>query len=256
MQVNLYNGYFVNGYVFHTKTYGETRLTWNSGVNLKGNFEYYGVLKEVIELRYIGNNSVVLFNCDWRDSVRGITKHEIFDLVDVKESSRHAWDDVFILASQAQQVYMTPYPYRRPEFSGWWAVWKTKARSTIDIAYQSESDPPTESSLEGCYQEDEMPVPPNVSSANHLFDDPTHMARNVEEVDEILPVDLPPPPPRSGQLAIIEAVEEEEEEVEEDEEEDFESSEDDNEDELEFCSSDSESDDEQEKEKENETDDE
>ncbi|KAL6533529.1 hypothetical protein OROMI_027641 [Orobanche minor] len=37
--VNVYKGYFVNGYVFHTEEYGQTKSTWNSGINLKGNME-------------------------------------------------------------------------------------------------------------------------------------------------------------------------------------------------------------------------
>lgn len=233
MRVTIYNGYYVNGYVFHTKEYGEGKQTDNSGVNLKGNLDYYGVLKEVIELRYLGRKNIVLFNCDWRDAVRGIKKHDSFDLIDVKHTSRHAGDDVFILASQAQQVYMTPYPYRRADERGWWAVWKTKARSTIDIAYRSD-DITTESSLEGCYQEDEMPVPPVVSSDSHPMDEMPVPPLGLEIV---LPVDLPPPSPSEDEIPIIEGDAEEDDEVTEGEEDWM--SEDETEEELEFCSSDS-----------------
>lgn len=203
LEVNVYEGYYIGGYVFHTEGYGETRATWNSGVNLKGTIDYYGVLKEVIELKYVGGNNVVLFNCVFRDSIRGIKKHPTFDLIDVKDSSRHRGDDTFILASQAQQVYMTPYPYRLASGQGWWAVWKTKARSVIDIKYEATSAT-NSSSLEGCYQEDEMPEMPNVDQSNDPPADAEPHTPNVGVFEEVLPVDLPPPPPPPGQLALME----------------------------------------------------
>jgi len=35
-KIKCYNGYFVNGYVFHTEEYGHVRKTYNSGVCIKG----------------------------------------------------------------------------------------------------------------------------------------------------------------------------------------------------------------------------
>ena len=35
-KVKCYNGYFVNGYVFHTEEYGQGRKTYNCGVCVKG----------------------------------------------------------------------------------------------------------------------------------------------------------------------------------------------------------------------------
>jgi hypothetical protein len=163
VEVDCYKGYFVNGYLFHTVEYGANKATWNSGVNLKGNLEYYGTLTEVFEFKYMGGNTVVLFKCDWRDAGQGVRKHPTFDLVDVKMSSKHPGDDVFIFADQAQQIYITPYPSRRPTERGWSATWKCKARSHIEIAYAPSSVPVSDSSLGGCYQEDEMPVPPVVN---------------------------------------------------------------------------------------------
>jgi len=65
-----YNGYFVNGYVFHTDEYGHGRKTYNNGVCIKrstsSEFEvdYYGKLKEVVELQYHSEqNRVFLFKC-------------------------------------------------------------------------------------------------------------------------------------------------------------------------------------------------
>jgi hypothetical protein len=55
-KVKCYNGYFINGYVFHTKAYGQGRKTYKSGICVKestfNEFEvgYYEKLEEVIKL--------------------------------------------------------------------------------------------------------------------------------------------------------------------------------------------------------------
>jgi hypothetical protein len=66
--VKCYNGYFVNGYVFHTEEYEHGRKTYNNGVCVKGStcsefeVDYYGKLEVVIELQYHSeHNRVFLF---------------------------------------------------------------------------------------------------------------------------------------------------------------------------------------------------
>ena len=60
-KIKCYNGYFVNGYVFHTEEYGYGRKTYNSGVCIKGStssefeVDYYGRLEEVIKLHIIAS---------------------------------------------------------------------------------------------------------------------------------------------------------------------------------------------------------
>jgi hypothetical protein len=55
-KVKCYNGYFVNGYIFHIEEYGHGRKTYNNGVCIKGStssefeVDYYGRLEEVMEL--------------------------------------------------------------------------------------------------------------------------------------------------------------------------------------------------------------
>jgi len=57
-KVKCYNGYFANGYVFHTKEYEHGRKTYNNDVCIKGSIfnefevDYYGKLEEVVELQY------------------------------------------------------------------------------------------------------------------------------------------------------------------------------------------------------------
>ena len=69
-KVKCYNGYFINGHVFHTEEYGEDRKTYNNRVYVKrstsNKFEvnYYEKLEEVIELKYHNeHNSAFLFKC-------------------------------------------------------------------------------------------------------------------------------------------------------------------------------------------------
>lgn len=109
-----HNGYFINGYKFHTLTHGHGRVTNNSGICMKGacydQFEsdYYGLLEDEIEVKYhssLGPCKVVLFKCRWFDTVRGVRADSLFNLVDIKHNSNGCVDDPFILASQAQQVY-------------------------------------------------------------------------------------------------------------------------------------------------------
>jgi len=57
-KVKCYNGYFVNGYMFHTEEYGHGRKTYNNGVCVKGStssefeVDYCEKLEEVVELQY------------------------------------------------------------------------------------------------------------------------------------------------------------------------------------------------------------
>ena len=136
-----YEGYFVNGYKFHTQKYGDGRVTHNSGVCVRGTCynepesDYYGLLDEVVEVEYqgIGRCIVVLFKCTWFDPIGGVkvvTKH---NLVDINYKSRLSNDDPFVLASQAEQVYYVPYPSMKQDLKDWWAVVKTKPRGVYEI---------------------------------------------------------------------------------------------------------------------------
>ena len=86
-----YNGYFVNGYVFHTEEYGQGRKTYNCGVCVKGStsseleVDYYGRLEEVVELQYHNEQNIVfLFKCYWYDTTdRGIRVDPHYGLVEI-----------------------------------------------------------------------------------------------------------------------------------------------------------------------------
>jgi len=119
-----YNGYFVNGYVFHTEEYGQGRKTYNSGVCVKGStsneleVDYYGRLKEVVELQYHNEqNKVFLFKYYWYDTTdRGIRVDPHYGLVKINSKARlRNINDVFIFAKQCQQVYYTYTPSFRKD---------------------------------------------------------------------------------------------------------------------------------------------
>ena len=66
-QVNCYNGYFINGHVFHTREHMHGRKTYNNRVCVKG--DYHEKLEEVIELQYHSEQiKVFLFTCYWYDT--------------------------------------------------------------------------------------------------------------------------------------------------------------------------------------------
>jgi hypothetical protein len=78
----------VNEVRFYTKEYAQTCTTQSRGIVVKGgynmsNIEYYGELKNVLELCYLGQNRVYLFKCNWCDtsSSRGIRKEQGFTIV-------------------------------------------------------------------------------------------------------------------------------------------------------------------------------
>ncbi|XP_049397294.1 uncharacterized protein LOC125861439 [Solanum stenotomum] len=84
------NGYVVNGYRFHVEDYDNKLRTQNCGVVVLGendedseNLDYYGVLRDVIELQFVMDRRVILFRCNWfdvYDEIKGVKKDE-YDFV-------------------------------------------------------------------------------------------------------------------------------------------------------------------------------
>ena len=69
--------------------------------------DYYGVLSDVVELQYMGENRVILFKCDWWDvhsQDRGIDVDK-YDIVSVNVKRPLMTNEPFVLACQAEQVF-------------------------------------------------------------------------------------------------------------------------------------------------------
>jgi len=106
-KVKCYNGYFINGYMFHTEENRHERKTYSNGVCVKGStcseFEvnYYSKLEEVVKLQYHSKqNKVFLFKCYWYDTTnRGIRVDPHYGLVKINSKARLCnVNDVFVFA--------------------------------------------------------------------------------------------------------------------------------------------------------------
>lgn len=138
-----YDKYVVNGFRFHTRELEHKRKTQNSGVSVKAatssfssirdenpilsELDYYGVITEIVELRY-GDHGVVLFGCDWVSKGKRLKQdNDGFTLANFTNVRRH--EEPFILASQATQVFYVADPVD----TDWCVVISTTARSVYNM---------------------------------------------------------------------------------------------------------------------------
>lgn len=135
--VQRFKGYLANGFRFHIKELEGKRKNQNSGVMVKGEtnsgeIEYYGILKEIISLQYLGGRRVVLFNCDWWDvhkKGKGI-KIDKHGLISVNTRLKLRTNEPYVLLSQARQVFYV-VDGNDPK---WLVVVKTEPRHHYDMA--------------------------------------------------------------------------------------------------------------------------
>ena len=150
-KVNCYNGYFINGYVFHKEEYGHGRKTYNSGVCVKGStcselkVDYYGRLEEVVKLQYHSeHNRVFLFKYYWYDTTdKGFRVDPHYGLVEINSKARLCnVNDVFVFAKQCQQVYYTYTPSFRKDQSrvDWLSILKTKLMGHVKVVQDENED--------------------------------------------------------------------------------------------------------------------
>uniref|UniRef100_J3N1C9 DUF4216 domain-containing protein n=1 Tax=Oryza brachyantha TaxID=4533 RepID=J3N1C9_ORYBR len=156
--VKKYNSYALNGYKFQTKSYSEGKSTQNYGLAViaqtasfssasdqnpvLGDVTYYGVINDIIELNYSNKGSVLLFKCDWVDTVRGyriqIDKFGItlVNFNHLLNSGKNISDEPNILARQATQVYYV----QDLVDSEWHAVRSLKRRDIFDMQARDDMD--------------------------------------------------------------------------------------------------------------------
>ncbi|KAL3838469.1 hypothetical protein ACJIZ3_023060 [Penstemon smallii] len=132
-RVTHYEACVVNGLRFHTKQREINKKTQNCGVVVKveeesGYRDYYGVLIDIIQLDYLGNNHVVLFKCDWYEG-RSIQKDK-YNSTSINMSKPWKTKEPYVLASQAQQVF---YVNDIKLGNDWKVVIKAEARSSWNV---------------------------------------------------------------------------------------------------------------------------
>ncbi|XP_021732999.1 uncharacterized protein LOC110699763 [Chenopodium quinoa] len=124
----------INGYKFDIVDRERFRVTQNSGIMVEAEgHEYYGKLKEILELDYYGSYKVLLFRCDWVDIRRGIKTNPNgsvrINFSKLMHTGRFLRDDPFVFSSQAKQVFYIEDEIQK----GWCHVVKTKPRDLLDI---------------------------------------------------------------------------------------------------------------------------
>ena len=153
-RVTRYTGCMINGFRYRTQDREIHQKTQNSGVVVKGDhqgqsIDFYGIIRDVIELSYLGRNQVLIFRCDWWDvgSARGkLVDENNFTSINITKT----WykDEPFVLACQAEQVL-----YLKDTVNGdnWRVVQKLFPRAVYDIPEEEEE----ESEEDEPFQEDE-----------------------------------------------------------------------------------------------------
>lgn len=140
-----HNGYILNGFKFRTQSVEQHLKTQNSGVMVKGdeltgNIEYYGMIQKITEIRYLDNNFVILFKCDWfeapsqvRNQGRGYKKDE-YGFISVDITKLYYANDPFVLGSQAELVYYV----KENANKNWYTVVKVKPRNFFDFPQEED----------------------------------------------------------------------------------------------------------------------
>jgi hypothetical protein len=118
--VRRYDRYDVNGFRFRSTIFEDSRplaATCNTRVVVRAiddegqETNYYGVIKDILELTFGGDNvlRVVFFYCDWFDPTCGSRVNK-YGMVEIKHEERVRGHDNFVLGLQCQQVYYMMYP--------------------------------------------------------------------------------------------------------------------------------------------------
>jgi hypothetical protein len=159
LRVRIFSACIVDGVRYHTIDREKNRKTQNSGVMADGthngeNIEFYGCLKEIIQLQYNadsgGHRSVVLFRCDWIDT--NSKKAKMKDDGFFKSINHECYwykDDPFILSTQSTKVF---YLQDTKHGGSWRVVQKFTHRHLWSVAENSDEIP---KSVGLTYQDDE-----------------------------------------------------------------------------------------------------
>ena len=164
LRLRIFSGCIVDGVRYHTVDRESSRRTQNSGVMVEGShngedIDFYGQLKEVIELQYNSDTNsqrtVVLFKCDWFDtcSKKSRMKNDGY-FKSISHGSCWYKDDALILATQATKVfYLDDNKHGEP----WKVVQKFSHRHLWNVN-EVENDDKQEGGRDLTYQDDEQEI--------------------------------------------------------------------------------------------------
>lgn len=131
MKVQTCKSFNVQGFRFRTKSSKESLNTQNSKVVVKGlkatttsfastkdnspkagDVTYYEVINDVVELSFISGRKVVLFECDWDDTLKSKLDTKGFTLLNFTRSAKNV--NPFVLPSQVLQAFYVEDPHDSP----------------------------------------------------------------------------------------------------------------------------------------------
>ncbi len=138
-----YPGCIINGHRFRTMKRDANKNTQNSGIVVKGDHNgeeiyFFGVLKDVIELSYLGQRRVFIFKCDWWDIGHKRGRHiDEYQFLSVNVSRTWYKDDPYILANQAEEVIYIPNTKLGRD---WRVVERVQPRNIYDVNVMARHD--------------------------------------------------------------------------------------------------------------------
>ena len=140
-----FSGLSKNGFIFHTTSREENRQTQNSGVQnvFEGdNINYYGRIKDIIELNYDGTFKVILFKCDWYDVHHhaGMKQNDIgftsLNFSRLIHTGEKYMDDPFVFSSQVVQVFYV----QDGKKDDWYVPVRVRPRDLFDMGREEDED--------------------------------------------------------------------------------------------------------------------
>lgn len=179
-RIEIFPSCIVNGVRYRSVRHENFRTTQNSGIMAEGThkdeyIDFYGVLNEIIVLRYPSNKKfirfVVLFQCSWYDlkgKKTGMQDDGYFRSINVE----HYWykNDPYILATQAAQVF---YLNDTKLGKGWKVVQKFEHRHLYDVTEKEghTSDAAYQDDVSSSWEHISMDIDPCLDHLNRVDED-------------------------------------------------------------------------------------
>ena len=114
-QITSWQGYDINGYMFHMKEKDTKSAAWNCGVRYEGIDEatgdtkaYFGQIEHIWELDYGGELQIPIFQCQWVNP--NVVVVDEYGLTTMELGSVGYKHDQWVLANRVAQVAYYPKP--------------------------------------------------------------------------------------------------------------------------------------------------